>query len=281
MIKLGLKGSNIILLADNSKINQSRSGSWSKWFSNRMGSLRSKRFRLVSEQKKTVERDFRFWPREKWNENQKMKEGGGGGKRFLPLFPKPSPIFYLHHFSRCLWLLFLILCSWTAQKRLLSRLGPEHQLMAGKRAEKTKHDFRCPICRSAQSLCGWLGDTECRWNSLQGFYSRQCSSQFGQGKRSSEGEKCSFKRYFQWSLKYKQLNREENSLRHVAMVAKFLGDNESKRHLKSGFAMFQNSSILFHFICQMLAKFSGLDPKGPNLSLEKEKENFCVVLFPI
>ena len=31
-------------------------------------SLRSKRFRLVSEQKKTVERDFR----ENWNENQKM-----------------------------------------------------------------------------------------------------------------------------------------------------------------------------------------------------------------
>ena len=27
-------------------------------------SLRSKRFRLVSEQKKTVERDFRLWPRE-------------------------------------------------------------------------------------------------------------------------------------------------------------------------------------------------------------------------
>ena len=32
-------------------------------------SLRSKRFRLVSEQRKTAEeRDFRFWPREKWNE---------------------------------------------------------------------------------------------------------------------------------------------------------------------------------------------------------------------
>ena len=29
-------------------------------------SLRSKRFRLVSEQKKTEERDSRFWPHEKW-----------------------------------------------------------------------------------------------------------------------------------------------------------------------------------------------------------------------
>ena len=28
----------------------------------------------------------------------------------------------------------------------------------------------------------------------------------------------------------------------------------------------------------MLAKFSELNPKGPYLSLEKEKESFCVVL---
>ena len=36
-------------------------------------SLRSKRFRLVSEQRNTEEGDFRFWPREKWNESQKVK----------------------------------------------------------------------------------------------------------------------------------------------------------------------------------------------------------------
>ena len=34
-----------------------------------MSSLCSKRFRLVSEQRKTEERDFWFWPREKWNES--------------------------------------------------------------------------------------------------------------------------------------------------------------------------------------------------------------------
>ena len=28
----------------------------------------------------------------------------------------------------------------------------------------------------------------------------------------------------------------------------------------------------------MFAKFSGLNPKGPYVSLEKEKQNFCVVL---
>ena len=47
-------------------------------------SLRSKRFRAV----KTEERDSRFWPREKWNERQKMKEGEG----FLPFFANPSPL---------------------------------------------------------------------------------------------------------------------------------------------------------------------------------------------
>ena len=36
--------------------------------------------------------------------------------------------------------------------------------------------------------------------------------------------------------------------------------------------------ISFHFICQTFAKFSGLNPKGPYVGLEKEKENFCVVL---
>ena len=53
-------------------------------------SLRSKRFRLVSEQRKTEERDFRFWPREKWNESQKMKEGGWGGEGRKRLQTNPA-----------------------------------------------------------------------------------------------------------------------------------------------------------------------------------------------
>ena len=39
----------------------------------RENSLRSKRFRLVSEQKKTVKGDLRVWSREKLSETQKMK----------------------------------------------------------------------------------------------------------------------------------------------------------------------------------------------------------------
>ena len=61
------------------------------------------------------------------------------------------------------------------------------------------------------------------------------------------------------------------------MVAKFLDDNKPEIHFEIKFALFQTSLILFHLICQMLAKFSGLNPKGPYLSLEKERETFCVV----
>ena len=34
-------------------------------------------------------------------------------------------------------------------------------------------------------------------------------------------------------------DREEKLLRHIAMVTNFLDDNKSKRHLKSGFILFQ------------------------------------------
>ena len=52
-----------------------------------------------------------------------------------------------------------------------------------------------------------------------------------------------------------------------------------KRHLKSGFALPQTSSILFNFIEYVKCRpnFLGLNPKGSYQSLEKEKEYFCVV----
>ena len=53
-----------------------------------------------------------------------------------------------------------------------------------------------------------------------------------------------------------------------------------KRHSKSKFVLFQNfiDLIHYHLICQQCSRyFLGLNPKGPYLSLEKEKENFCVV----
>ena len=47
-------------------------------------SLCSKRFRLVSDQRKTEERDSRFSPREEWNKSQKMKVGGRGRAHPFP-----------------------------------------------------------------------------------------------------------------------------------------------------------------------------------------------------
>ena len=65
---------------------------WSGWCIKKQNcpSLRSERFRLVSEQGKTEERDSRFRPREKWNKSQKMKMGGGGGKGRKRLQTNPS-----------------------------------------------------------------------------------------------------------------------------------------------------------------------------------------------
>ena len=62
-------------------------------------------FPFVSEQRKTDERDFRFWPREKWNDSER------------------GPFFLFFSFSaRFLTLAFLVRCSETVRKRLLSRL---------------------------------------------------------------------------------------------------------------------------------------------------------------
>ena len=57
------------------------------------------------------------------------------------------------------------------------------------------------------------------------------------------------------------------------MVAKFLDDNKQKTSLKIKLI----DLIQLHLICQMLVTFSGVDPKGTYLSLEKEKENICVL----
>ena len=49
-------------------------------------------------------------------------------------------------------------------------------------------------------------------------------------------------------ISYKNQTEKRSRLRHVAMVAKFLDDNKPKIHLKSKFALFQTSLILFNFI---------------------------------
>ena len=86
--------------------------------------------------------------------------------------------------------------------------------------------------------------------------------------------------YFKESGWNHAINREEKSLRHVAMVAKFLDDNKPKTSLKKGIRTVSNfvDFIPFHLICQILATlFQVLNPKGQDLSLQKGKENFYVV----
>ena len=53
-------------------------------------------------------------------------------------------------------------------------------------------------------------------------------------------------------------NRKEKSLRHVAMVAKFLDDNKAKTSLKKWICPVLNfiDLIQFHLICKILAKLS-------------------------
>ena len=57
-----------------------------------------------------------------WELNNERGQRGRGRKETLIFFPTPSPLFYSRHFSRGLWLPFLVLCSKTARKRLLRRL---------------------------------------------------------------------------------------------------------------------------------------------------------------
>ena len=67
-----------------------------KFSCGKISSLRSKRFRLVSEQKKTRNGIFGF---------------DFARNETIAFLPHPSPLFYLRHFSRGLWLLFLVLYS--------------------------------------------------------------------------------------------------------------------------------------------------------------------------
>ena len=55
-------------------------------------------------------------------------------------------------------------------------------------------------------------------------------------------------RFALWGFFLANAMERGSRLRHVAMVAKFLDVDKSKRHLKSGFALFQTTSILFNFI---------------------------------
>ena len=77
--------------------------------------------------------------------------------------------------------------------------------------------------------------------------------------------------------------REEKSLSHVAMVAKFLDDNKAKTSLKKWIRTVSNFIDLsqFHLPCRILAKLSGVESERTVPEFSNRKRNFlcCVHQF--
>ena len=64
--------------------------------------------------------------------------------------------------------------------------------------------------------------------------------------------------------------------------SKIFGWQQTENSLEKRFRTVSNfiDLIQFHLICQKLAKFSGLNPKGPYLSLDKKKTKIFVLCLP-
>ena len=79
-----------------------------------------------------------------------------------------------------------------------------------------------------------------------------------------------------------QYNGEEKSLRHVAVVAKFLDNNKPKIHLQRAFALFKTSLILFNFIyfVQKLATFSGVESERTVSKFRKKTTKIFMLCLP-
>ena len=77
-------------------------------------------------------------------------------------------------------------------------------------------------------------------------------------------------------------HREEKPLRHSAMVANFLNDNKSKRHLKSGLTKHCFNFIhliLFHLICHSyVGEIFWVKSERTITMFRTEKENFVLCL---
>ena len=67
------------------------------------------------------------------------------------------------------------------------------------------------------------------------------------------------------------------------MEEKFLNNNKPKMSLKKRICTVSNfiDLVQFHTICQMLAKLSGVNPKGPYVSLEKKNKECLYLTYSI
>ena len=112
-------------------------------------SLRGKRFRLVSEPRKTAKRDFRFCRAK--NGTRAITWKRGKGMKFPSSLPHPLPA-YSRLFSRGMWLSFLVLCFETARKHLLPCLLACYLLQTGQNLSLWRVWLYLPV--SVMSL--WL-----------------------------------------------------------------------------------------------------------------------------
>ena len=86
--------------------------------------------------------------------------------------------------------------------------------------------------------------------------------------------------YFTCLLEVKVAVEKEKSSRHVAMVVKFLDDNKPKTSLEKWIHTLSKFIDLmqFHFICQIMAKFSGVKSVRIVSEFRGRKRKFCLVL---
>ena len=86
--------------------------------------------------------------------------------------------------------------------------------------------------------------------------------------------------YFTCLLKLKVAVEREKSLRHVAMVVKFLDDNKPKTSLEKWIHTLSKfiDLIQFHLSCQMLGKSSGVKSVRIVSKFRGRKRKFCFVL---
>ena len=84
---------------------------------------------------------------------------------------------------------------------------------------------------------------------------------------------------FQMSCVLFYQNWEEKSLRHLAMVEKFLDDRKPKTSLKKWIRTVSDFIDLIQFLltCQMLTKFAGIESERTVFKFRKRKNKLCCV----
>ena len=117
--------------------------------------------------------------------------------------------------------------------------------------------------RAKDFLCGWI-------RSLIGLVG------YSKGFRPQTQSKLELDNFILWdSIVYCWRERSTSRCHDNTILGWQQTENSLKKYIRTVSNVIDLNQ--FHLICRMLVKFSGFNPKGSHLSLEKEKETFCVV----